>query len=61
VRMIVVAAALFALAGCGFYHWQKDGADDEVFRRDSAECQQQGPGKWEACMTGKGWAYSSGW
>jgi hypothetical protein len=61
VRMIVVAATLCTLTGCGFYHWHKDGADDTAFRRDSADCQQQAPGKWEGCMGSKGWVYSSGW
>jgi hypothetical protein len=61
VRMIVVVATLGILSGCGFYHWHKDGADDTAFRRDSADCQQQAPGKWEGCMGSKGWIYSSGW
>jgi hypothetical protein len=61
VRMIVVVATLCTLTGCGFYHWHKDGADDTAFRRDSADCQQQAPGKWEGCMGSKGWVYSSGW
>jgi len=38
VRMILIVAVAFTLAGCGFYHWRKDGADDAAFQRDSAEC-----------------------
>lgn len=75
-RAIILAATALALAGCGFYHWHKDGADSAAFQRDSAECEQQSGGApraqsgtgqqqptdpWEACMTGRNWVYSSGW
>jgi hypothetical protein len=77
-RTIILAATALVLAGCGFYHWHKDGADSAAFDRDSTACQQQSPGApaqqqsgsaqqkptqspWEACMTGRGWVYSSGW
>jgi hypothetical protein len=60
VRTIVVVAVALTLAGCGFHHWRKDGADDAAFQRDSAECEQQAaPGKWQDCMTGKGWIYDT--
>jgi hypothetical protein len=60
VRTIVVVAAALALAGCGYYHWRKDGADNAAFQRDSAECEQQAAaGKWHDCMTGKGWIYDT--
>jgi hypothetical protein len=62
VRLILLAASLLMLAGCGYYHWSKEGADKAAFDRDSAECQQQAQGAqpWENCMKGKGWDYS-GW
>jgi hypothetical protein len=65
-----------ALAGCGFYHWSKPGADGAAFQRDGAECerqsgaaeqsqsssgQQSSAGPWETCMKARGWSYSSGW
>ena len=60
VRTILVMAVALALAGCGFHHWRKNGADDAAFQRDSAECEQQAaPGKWQDCMTGKGWIYDT--
>ena len=40
-RTIILAATALALAGCGIYHWHKDGADNAAFQRDSAECQRQ--------------------
>ena len=69
-RTMVLAAAAMALAGCGFYHWGKPGADSAAFQRDSAECerqsgaaaqrqssgsQQQSAGPWETCMKARGW------
>ncbi len=76
-RTIILAAAALALAGCGFYHWHKDNADNAAFQRDSAACEQQSGAAppaaieldptqpthspWEGCMTSKGWIYSSGW
>jgi hypothetical protein len=76
VRKVILAATALALAGCGFYHWHKDKADSGAFQHDSADCEQQTgnaaqqqsgsqqqptQSPWEACMTGKGWVYSSGW
>jgi hypothetical protein len=63
VKIVMLAAAGLILVGCGFYHWHKDGADGAAFQRDGADCQQQqqAGGKWEDCMTGKGWIYSGGW
>jgi hypothetical protein len=75
-RTIVLAAAALALASCGFYHWNKPGADSAAFQRDSADCerqsgaagqqqssggQQASAGPWETCMKARGWSYSSGW
>jgi hypothetical protein len=77
VRKVILAATALALAGCGFYHWHKDNADTAAFQRDAGDCEQQtgnaaqqqsgsaqqqpAQSPWEACMTGKGWVYSSGW
>ena len=59
-RTILIVAVALTLAGCGFYHWRKDGADNAAFQRDSAECEQQAaPGRWQDCMTGKGWIYDT--
>jgi hypothetical protein len=71
VRAIILAATL-TLAGCGVYHWHKDGADNAAFQRDSAECGKPGSqpaagqtqpdvSPFEACMNARGWTYSSGW
>lgn len=61
-RLILAAAIVTTLSGCGFYHWHKDGASAADFQRDQAACQSQGSAaQWNACMTGKGWIYSSGW
>jgi hypothetical protein len=75
-RTIIVIGLAATLAGCGFYHWHKDGADSSAFLRDSTDCQQQSGappqqqggaapapevGPWERCMNGRGWTYSSGW
>jgi hypothetical protein len=58
VRVILVALIAVTLAGCGYYRWHKDGEGTEGFQRDSTECEQQAAaGKWESCMTGKGWIY----
>jgi hypothetical protein len=59
VTRMVVVALMVTLAGCGFHHWHKDGADDAAFQRDSADCQQPNAGAFDACMTGKGWAYDT--
>ncbi|MBV9522541.1 MAG: hypothetical protein JO010_07095 [Alphaproteobacteria bacterium] len=61
-RSTLFAAVAVALAGCGYYHWSKPGADSAAFDRESAECQQRsaGPGQWDDCMKGRGWTYS-GW
>jgi hypothetical protein len=40
-RKIILAGLAIALAGCGLYHWHKQGADAAAFQRDSIECQQQ--------------------
>jgi hypothetical protein len=56
----VLAAIGLILAGCGTYHWHKEGADDAAFQRDSDSCRQQPGGSWQECMTGKGWVYSAG-
>lgn len=59
-RVILVALIAVTLAGCGYYRWYKEGEGTAGFQRDSAVCQQQAqPGKWEACMLGKGWTYGS--
>jgi hypothetical protein len=58
--VLLVALVAVTLAGCGYYRWHKDGQDEAAFRRDGADCEQQAaPGKWEACMNGKGWTYGS--
>jgi hypothetical protein len=48
--------------------FQRDGADCQQQSGGAAQPQQgQAPAKapevspWEACMTGRGWIYSSGW
>lgn len=57
-RVILVALIAVTLAGCGYYRWHKEGESTAGFQRDSAECEQQAAaGKWESCMTGKGWIY----
>ena len=59
---LVFAALAAALAGCGFYHWQKEGADNAAFQRDNADCQREATAEqFQACMERKGWKYSSGW
>ena len=60
-RTILLAAAAIALAGCGYYHWTKPGADSAAFQRASAACQQRAstPDQWDACMKSQGWSYSS--
>ncbi|HZS84746.1 MAG TPA: hypothetical protein VFA50_17855 [Stellaceae bacterium] len=60
-RTRLIAAAALALAGCGYYHWSKPGADSAAFQRESAACEQKstGPGQWDDCMKSRGWTYSS--
>ena len=61
-KHLLLAALLLTLAGCGFYHWSKPGADDAAFQKDNAECQQQSPqGGWQDCMQKRGWTYTNGW
>lgn len=59
VALLVVVAA--TLAGCGTYRWEKPGAGEADFRRDSDACLQQPQGQWESCMKARGWQLSSGW
>ena len=33
-KIVMLAAAGLILAGCGFYHWHKEGADAAAFQRD---------------------------
>jgi hypothetical protein len=58
--LLILAVIAVLLAGCGYYRWQKPGANQAAFQRESAECQAQASGQWEACMNGRGWHYAGG-
>jgi hypothetical protein len=58
----VISLSALSLAGCGDFYWEKPGAGDPEFQRDSSACRQQSAnGQWENCMKSRGWTYTAGW
>jgi hypothetical protein len=55
---LLLLATGVACAGCGTYRWNKAGASDEDFKRDSAACDKSrsnDAGAFNTCMSGLGW------
>ena len=56
-KLLLLALGL-AVSGCGTYEWQKPGAGNGDFQRDSQRCQgapTAPAGDFEKCMNGLGW------
>ena len=55
-HLAVILAIVALLGGCGLYKWQKPGADDAAFQRDSQACQHSpNPDGFAPCMQQHGW------
>ena len=57
--VLTILGMALLLAGCGYYHWQKQGASNADFQADQAACQQSGATgfAFNNCMLGRGWSY----